>query len=240
MNFMPANKASGIDQFHFQPLLKNAFSNALREQLYKEVEELIRGSWMKVTELTENLRQQTAKAKDQLQQLILKIHELYLDQLTEMSTNVWRQTQESILHGVYKANGTVPQMKAFEDWLEVLKGMASEPFHPLKRLIMQHMNEAVKTFGKHEVSSLMEGLAWEEYLHSLKHTLDEAVTKSLDATTRRWKKGLVIDEKIPEHLSEIKASFEDFISELQGMDVKYFLENIEHEMDIFLDSMLFE
>jgi len=240
LNVTEANKARGIDQFHFQPLLEDTFSNTFRDHLLQEVEDLLRGSWMKAAKLTENLKQQTAKATDQLQQLILKIQELYLERLNEMSINAWRQTREMIVHSMYKANGIIPLIEAFEDWLEDLRGMVTEPIHPLKRLIMQHFNNVSVAFVKHDILSLIGGSAWEKYSHNLKHALDEMVTKSLDIRTRKWKDGLVIEKKIPDHLNEIQAFFDDLISKSQRIDLKNILEYVEHEMDIFLDSLFFE
>lgn len=179
---------------------------------------------MKAAELTENLKEQTSKATDQLQQLILKMRELYLERLNEVSINAWQQTREMIFHGMYKANGTIPLIEAFEDWLEDLRGMVTEPIHPLKRLIIQHFNNVSVTFVKHDISSLIDGSAWEKYSNNLKHALDEMVTKSLDLSTRKWTDGLVMEKKIPDHLNEIKAFFDDLISKSQRIDLKNILE----------------
>mmetsp|Transcript_22669 Transcript_22669/g.46635 ORF Transcript_22669/g.46635 Transcript_22669/m.46635 type:complete len:119 (+) Transcript_22669:306-662(+) len=118
--------------------------------------------------------------------------------------------------------------------------MVTEPIHPLKRLIMQHFNNVSVAFVKHDILSLIGGSAWEKYSYNLKHALDEMVTKSLDIRTRKWKDGLVIEKKIPDHLNEIQAFFDDLISKSQRIDLKNILEYVEHEMDIFLDSLFFE
>lgn len=174
-------------------MLESSISHALRRHLLHEATTALR---------------KAHRAHEQLQQFVVKTQELYLDRWIDMGVQAWHQTQENVWKGV--VNGTVPLVRAVEDWVSDIKEIVAEPVPPLAVVFSHYWNRTIGGINKYS------GMPIDKQIMS---HLNELLTK----TNHRREK------KISKHLNDIKDAFDGFMAK-SGQDLEMFVQSCEMEM----------
>lgn len=190
-----AHRLTGIDQKHFQKMIESSISNALRSHLLHETTAVFRDSW-----------ESAHKVREQFNSFALQMQEVYLDQWIGMGLQAWHQTQENVWNGV--VDGTVPLVRAVEDWVLDFRDIVSEPNHPLSVILSHYRKQTMGGINKNGIS--IDKQIWG-------HFNDFVDKMRLDRSQNKKEK--------PKHLTDLRDAFNRF-----GQDIEQLVESCELEL----------
>ena len=171
-------------------MMESSISDAFRQHLLREAQAAFRNSWISAH-----------KAQDQLQQLVIRTQELYLEKWFEMGANAWKQVIE---------HGTVPILRAIDDWASDLREIVSEPVPPLIVVLSHYWNRTMDGISRHGIA--IDKQVWGH--------LNELVTNV---------NHFHYEKRLSKHLSDLKETVEGFIVK-SGQDIETLVKNCELEV----------
>ena len=171
-------------------MMESSISDAFRRHLLREAHAAFRNSWISAH-----------KAQEQLQQLVIQTQELYLDKWLEMGVNAWRQVIE---------HGTVPILRAIDDWASDLREIVSEPVPPLMVVLSHYWNRTLDGMNRHGID--IDKQLWGH--------INDMVT-NVNNFHR--------EKRLSKHLSDLREAVDGFIAK-SGQDFDLLVKSCELEV----------
>ncbi len=171
-------------------MLESSISDAFRLHLLHEAQAAFHNS-----------RTSAHKAQEQLQQLVVHTHQMYLDKWFQMGVHAWGQIVE---------HGAAPILRVLDDWASDLREIVSEPVSPLVVVLSHYWNRTMDGINRHGIT--IDKQVWghiNDMLDSVNHFHHEKI--------------------FSKHLSQLREAVEGFVSK-SGQDIELLVKSCELEV----------